>query len=211
MGLLIPHTLCKHYLLSVPGTRSRGIAAVSLPGRCYVARQGCPQATSEAATVRGFHQERRAGPGADPGCPAAFCLRTPSSDCRKRAAVGPPRPGPSPPSSWASAPRGKRRALDTWRCRVRAPGQSLRDRPPSPCHPLPPPALAPGSVSLSWAAQALRRALCAWGGFQLAVCEPFPQVQPTPHRTPHIRGAHSTLAGGQGRGSVWLSQPGQQV
>lgn len=130
---------------------------------------------------RGFHQELRAGPGADPGCPAAFCLCTPSSDCgRREPQQRPPHPEPSPSFQLGFSPsRGKRQALDTWRCRVRAPGQSLRDR-PQPLSPLSTLTLAPGSVSLSWAAQALRRALCARGGFQLALCEPSPKFQPTP-------------------------------
>ena len=76
--------------------------------------------------------------------------------------------------------------------------------------PISAPAPALGLASLSWSAQArtplspagLRRALCAWGGFQLALCEPFPQVQRPPEPSQHTcRGA------GQGLCVVIIARP----
>ena len=76
----------------------------------------------------------------------------------------------------------------------------------------PPTALAPapGLASLSWAAQArtplypagLRRALCAWGGFQLALCEPFPKFS-----APQEPSQHTGRGAGQGLCVVIIARP----
>lgn len=170
-----------------------GQAAVSL----------CLQAALEAPTGRGSHQELRAGSGACPGHPAASAPQVLTAGAKEPQLAHPILNPSLLPAGLRPLSQGERASSGHWRCRVRASGQRPRPGPR-----LSVPVLGSSDLT-SLSTAGLRRALCAQGDFQLALCEPFPQVQvpPEPCRCRGARGWHPGPRAGQGLRVAVTAQP----